>query len=90
MSFINWNSVLEGMKPVFCLIILADCLAHSHFILECDIHYIGGFPGGSVVKNAPANAGDTGDAGLIPALGRSPPLEEQIATHFSILAWEIP
>ena len=28
-----------------------------------------GFPGGSVVKNLPAN---TGDAGLIPGLGRSP------------------
>ena len=31
-----------------------------------------GFPGGSVVKNPPVNAGDTGDAGLIPGLGRSP------------------
>ena len=30
-----------------------------------------GFPGGSVVKNPPANAGDTGDAGLIPGSGRS-------------------
>ena len=28
-----------------------------------------GFPGGSVVKSPPANAGDTG---LIPGLGRSP------------------
>ena len=33
---------------------------------------ISGFPGGSVVKNPPANAGDAGDSGLIPALGRSP------------------
>ena len=31
-----------------------------------------GFPGGSVVKNSPANAGDTGDTGSIPGLGRSP------------------
>ena len=31
-----------------------------------------GFPGGAVVKNPPANAGDTGDAGLIPGLERSP------------------
>ena len=31
-----------------------------------------GFPGGAVVKNPPANAGDTGDAGSIPGLGRSP------------------
>ena len=31
-----------------------------------------GFPGGSVVKNPPANAGDAGDMGLIPWWGRSP------------------
>ena len=30
-----------------------------------------GFPGGSVLENPPANAGDTGGAGLIPGLGRS-------------------
>ena len=43
------------------------------------------FPGGSVVKN------------LLPmqelqvrSLGREDPLEEEIATHSSILAWEIP
>ena len=31
-----------------------------------------GFPDGSVVKNLPANAADTGDSGSIPGLGRSP------------------
>ena len=31
----------------------------------------GGFPGGSAVKNLPAHAGDTGDAGYIPGSGRS-------------------
>ena len=31
-----------------------------------------GFPGGVVVKNPPANAGDTGDAGSIPGSGRAP------------------
>ena len=31
-----------------------------------------GFPGSSMVRNPPANAGDTGDAGLIPGSGRSP------------------
>ena len=30
------------------------------------------FPGDSVVKNLPANAGATGDMGLIPGSGRSP------------------
>ena len=32
---------------------------------------MGGVPGGSVVKNLLANAGHTGDVGLIPDLGRS-------------------
>ena len=30
------------------------------------------FPGGAAVKNLPAKAGDTRDAGLIPGYGRSP------------------
>ena len=32
----------------------------------------GGFPVAQWVKNLPANAGDTGDAGSIPGSGRSP------------------
>ena len=43
------------------------------------------FPGGSVVKNLPANAGDVGS---IPGL--EDPMEEGMATHSSIPAWEIP
>ena len=31
-----------------------------------------GCPGGSAVKNLPANAGDEGDTGLVPGSGRSP------------------
>ena len=42
-----------------------------------------------MVKNLPASAGDTGDAGSIP-LGREDPLEGGMATHSSILAWRIP
>ena len=37
-----------------------------------------------VVKNLPANAGDTRDVGETPGLRR--PLEEEMATHSSILA----
>ena len=33
---------------------------------------VAGFPGGSVVENLPANAGDAGDGGSIPRSGRSP------------------
>ena len=39
------------------------------------------FPGGSVVKNPPANAD------LI--LGQEDPLEKEMATYSSILAWKI-
>ena len=39
-------------------------------------------------KNPPANAGDLVDAGLTP--GWEDPLEEGMAIHSSILAWEIP
>ena len=38
-----------------------------------------------MVKNLPANAGDTGS---IP--GQEDPLEKEMATHSNILAWEIP
>ena len=31
-----------------------------------------GFPGSSAAKNLPANAGDAGDTGVIPGLGKSP------------------
>jgi len=41
-----------------------------------------------VVKNPPVNAGDVRDMGLIPGLGRS--LDQEMATHSSILAWRIP
>ena len=40
-----------------------------------------GFPGGAVVKNLPANAGD---------LGWEHPLEKEMAIHSSTFAWRIP
>ena len=47
-----------------------------------------------VVMNPPANAGDTGDSGWEFMLNlwefMLNPLEEKMATHFGILAWEIP
>ena len=41
--------------------------------------------GGSVVKNQPAK-----QEMWVPSLGQKDPLEKKMATHFSILAWEIP
>ena len=46
---------------------------------------MGDFPDGSVVKNLPANAGDTGDAGLIAGLGRAPGGENGCALQYSCL-----
>ena len=44
-----------------------------------------GFPGGSVVKNPPANAGDKRDTGLIPRSGRSPEGEHDNPLQYSCL-----
>ena len=42
-----------------------------------------------MVKNSLANAGDKRD-GEVQSLGWEDPLEKEMATHFSILAWKIP
>ena len=44
----------------------------------------GGFPGGSLVKNLP-----TMQETQVQALGWEEPLKKEMATHSSILAWEI-
>ena len=44
-----------------------------------------GFPGGSDGKESVCNAGD-----LVRSLGWEDPLEKELATHSSILAWRIP
>ena len=41
-------------------------------ILNCYGYKSWGFPGGTMVKHPPANAGDAGDAGSISGSGRSP------------------
>ena len=47
--------------------------------------YTLGFPGGLVVRNLPASAGDAASS-----LGWKDLLEKEMAAHSSILAWEIP
>ena len=43
------------------------------------------FMAGSVLKHLPASAGDAGQS-----LGWEDPLEKEMTSHSSILAWEIP
>ena len=47
-----------------------------------------GFPSGSVVKNMAASVGGSGDVSLISRW--EDPLEKEMATHSSTLAWRIP
>jgi hypothetical protein len=44
-----------------------------------------GFPGGSVVKNMPGDAGEAGDASSIPELGRYPGVGNGDPLHYSCL-----
>ena len=57
----------------------------GHGYLWGPLFSLWGFPGDTVVKNPPANAGDTGS---ISGLGRSPGGGH--GNHSSILAWRIP
>ena len=60
-------------------------LTHFHVV---DLYLQGkGFPGGAAVKNPPANPGGPRD---IDPWVEKIPLEEEMATHSSILAWKIP
>ena len=51
-------------------VLLIVTLLSTPFIY-LSLSLIVGFPGGSVVKNPPADTGDTGDVGSILGLGRS-------------------
>ena len=57
-----------GLIHLYCI---TRCLNYGHL----------GFPGGSVVDNPPAGAGDA-----VWSLGLEDPLEKEMATHSSILA----
>ena len=52
-----------------------------------------GFPGVIILKNPPASARDTREKMQemwVQSLGQEDPLEQEMATHSSILAWRIP
>ena len=65
---------------IICQFLIAVC-----FILVCK-RSLYSFPGGSVVKNLPANSGASGDTGSIP--GWEDPLEEEMASHSNISCLE--
>ena len=57
----------------------------SQGFLKCGSWHSWGFPDGTVVKNLPASAGDTGDASLISGLGRFPNLGNGNALQYFCL-----
>ena len=61
----NARSLLNKCSVLF-IIIASLAFEREPFMMDK------GFPGGAVVKNPPANAGDVRDADSIPGLGRSP------------------
>ena len=65
------------------VLLAQDCFGSS--ILCGSVYILQGFPGDSVVKNLPAN-----QETQVQFLGRQDPLEKEMATHSSILAWKIP
>ena len=77
--------IYSGHHPV----VIPFCFSLNHsmksfLLIRTGVHKTG-FPGGSVVKNPPANAEDAGDLGLIPALGRSPGGEKGNPFQYSCL-----
>ena len=66
------------MHPGFKLKDVNNTIMGTHILKK-------GFPGGSDGKESACNAGDWGSI-----LSQEDPLEKEMATHSSILAWRIP
>ena len=59
-----------------------------HGISQATVSIANGFPAVSGVKKPPASTGDAEP--WVQSLDQEDPLEKKVATHSSILAWEIP
>ena len=90
--FVGIKIFQEGSQTIFCPWILMSVLWISHveqsFIIQWDfwlyVTTVWGFSYGSVVKNLPAK-----QEMRFQSLDWRDPLEEEIATHSSVLAWRI-
>ena len=60
-------------------------ITSSHGEILRSLLLLGSFPGGSMVRNRPAM-----QETQVWSLGQEDSLEEEMATHSSILTWEIP
>ena len=78
----------EHLPYEFTQIVLKSVFIQCIFLWKIHTVHSKGFPGGASDKASACNAGDTREAGSIP--GQEDPLEKEMATHSSILAWKIP
>ena len=79
-------AIYTSMKSLCCTPKTNIC--QLYFYLKMEYVSLRSFLSSSAVKNLPPNAGASEDLGLI--LGLEEPLEEDMATHSSILVWRIP
>ena len=70
-----WNRKIDNSEKAgeiqikWAVLLLVMCQLQLHSLDTSTLAM--GFPGGTLLKNPPANARDTGDTGLIPGLGSS-------------------
>ena len=91
--YLFYNTKPKGYLPIRNLRLGRETRKFRFWVIFSE-----GFSGGSVVKNPPANAGDTSSVpgwGRYPGKGNGNPLqysclEKEMATHYNILAWKIP
>ena len=80
--------ICESVFSLFCWFwILDSTYKWDHIEFTCISLTYWGFPGGSDGKESTCNADDKGDR--VWSLGGEDPLEKEMATHSSTLAWKI-
>ena len=90
LSFILQVCMSRVLINTYLLISIFQSWSHIENCLQIYIlENVPGLPGGTAVKNLPANAGDTRDPSSIPGLGRFPWSRRWQLTP-AILAWKIP
>ena len=76
---------LHIYRDYTCIYIYIYTHTYIHTYVHTHTHIYRDFPGGSVVKNPPAM-----QESWLRSLGWENPLEEEMETYSSILAWKIP
>ena len=83
--------VYSKLIPFIYIYISIQILFHYRLLQDTEyssLYYTVGFPGSSVVKNLPAK--QEMQETWVRYLDREDPLEKEVATYSSILAWKIP